>query len=230
VIVSDDGRGIPIGMNKTTKLSSVDTVFTVLNAGGKFDDSAYKSSGGLHGVGASVVNALSSWMVVEVSRDGLLSQSKYEDGGKIVQPLQTIGKSFKTGTTVHFMPDTKIFKELRFNPSIVEERIRESSYLYKNLKIVFNDENTDTHKTFESKTGIGEYVEFINDGKSAINNVAYFEGKSHQIEVEVALQYTTSNSEIIISFANSVKTREGGSHETSFKTALTEVINYCARK
>jgi topoisomerase-4 subunit B len=169
-------------------------------------------------------------MTVEVSRDGILSQAKYAEGGKIIQPLRQIGKSAKTGTCVHFMPDSKIFHELKFNAATVEERIRESSYLYKNLKIIFIDENTDTKKIFESQTGISEYVEFINDGKTDINKVAYFEGKAHQIEVEIALQYTTSNSEIIISFANSVKTKEGGSHETSFKTSLTEVINYCARK
>ncbi|MDR2821568.1 MAG: DNA topoisomerase IV subunit B, partial [Mycoplasmataceae bacterium] len=230
VIIEDNGRGIPTGMNKTTGISTIDTVFTVLNAGGKFDDSAYKTSGGLHGVGASVTNALSEWMTVQVCRDGKIWEAKYENGGKIVKPAKAIGVSNKTGTKVHFLPDPKVFKELLFNSTVIEERIRESSFLYKGLKIIFSDEINKQSKTFESKNGISEYVEYVNEGKSAIHPIIYIEGKAHKIEIEIALQYTTSNSEIIISFANSVKTREGGSHETSFKSNLTEAINICARK
>ncbi|MDR3257544.1 MAG: DNA topoisomerase IV subunit B [Mycoplasmataceae bacterium] len=232
VIVEDNGRGIPLGKNATTGLSSIDTVFTVLHAGGKFDDSAYKSSGGLHGVGASVVNALSEWMTVTVKRDGKVTESEYIHGGKIKQPTKVIGTTNRTGTTVHFKADSTIFRSIVFNPTIVKERIRETAFLYKNLKVVFENEIDGETLTFVSQSGISEYVDFINDGKSALNKVAYFEGKSvaDGIEVEVALQYTTSSAEIIVSFANSVKTKEGGSHETAFKASLTEVINEYARK
>jgi topoisomerase-4 subunit B len=230
IVVKDNGRGIPIGLNKTTKISTVDTVFTVLNAGGKFDNNAYKSAGGLHGVGASVTNALSEWLNVTVMREGKICEAKYVNGGKIIQPLKEIGTTNKTGTIVHFLPDPKIFRGLIYNSTTIEERIRESAFLYKNLKIIFVNENTNEKKIFESQSGISEYVTFINQGKTALHPVYYVENKSNQIEVEIALQYTTGNSEIIISFANSVKTREGGSHETSFKANLTEAINICARK
>ncbi|MDR2823214.1 MAG: DNA topoisomerase IV subunit B [Mycoplasmataceae bacterium] len=232
VIVEDNGRGIPLGMNSTTKLSTVDTVFTVLHAGGKFDDGAYRSAGGLHGVGASVVNALSEWMEVTVKKDGKIGEAKYSNGGKITQPLKITGTTNRTGTTVHFKADSSIFRSIVFNPTIIKERIRETSYLYKGLKVIFENEIDDENITFVSTHGISEYVEFINDGKSGLNKVAYFEGKSvsDHIEVEIALQYTTSSSEVIISFANSVKTKEGGSHETGFKSALTECINNYARK
>jgi topoisomerase-4 subunit B len=169
-------------------------------------------------------------MNVTVNREGKIYESRYEEGGKIAQPLKEVGNTNKTGTIVSFLPDSKIFKDLKFNSSIIEERIRESAFLYKGLKVVFINEITNEKKIFESKTGISEYVEFINDGKTKISNVCYFEGKALGIEVEIALQYTTSSSEVIISFANSVKTREGGSHEAAFKTNLTEVINNCARK
>jgi topoisomerase-4 subunit B len=232
VTVEDNGRGIPLGLNKTTKLSSVDTVFTVLHAGGKFDDSAYKTSGGLHGVGASVVNALSAWMKVIVKHDGKIGQSEYVDGGKIAKVFKITGTTNRTGTIVSFKADSSIFRSIVFNPTIVKERIRETSYLYKNVKIIFENEIDNENVTFVSKNGISEYVEFINDGKTALNKVAYFQGKSlpDNIEIEIALQYTTSSAEVLLSFANSVKTREGGSHETAFKAALTESINEYARK
>jgi topoisomerase-4 subunit B len=228
--VEDNGRGIPVGVNKTTGISTVDTVFTVLHAGGKFDDNAYKTAGGLHGVGASVVNALSSYVDVVIKRDGKVYEAKYINGGHIEQPLKEIGTTNRTGTTVTFKPDPLIFKSTNFNPSIIEERIRESSYLFKGLKIIFINEIDNSEKIFESTKGIIEYVEFIDDGKSIINKPAFFSGISGGIEVEVALQYVSSPSEIIVSFANSVKTREGGSHETAFKSSLTECINTCARK
>jgi topoisomerase-4 subunit B len=163
-------------------------------------------------------------------REGKICEAKYSNGGKIDQPLKVIGSTNKTGTTVHFLPDPKIFKNLVYNPTVIEERIRESAFLYKNLKIIFINELENKKTIFQSTNGISEYVEFINQGKTGLHPIFYIEGKSNQIEAEIALQYTTSNSEIIISFANSVKTREGGSHETSFKTNLTEAINVCARK
>lgn len=231
ITVKDNGRGIPIGTNSTTKLSTIDTVFTVLHAGGKFDDNAYKTSGGLHGVGASVVNALSEWLVVTVNRDNKIVESRYEHGGKIVQPAKVIGTTNRTGTTVTFKPDPLIFKNTIFNPSVIKERIRESSFLYKNLKIIFEDEINKETTEYYSTHGISEYVSFINDNKTAITNIASFSGVgSDNIEIDIALQYTNDTNDIIVSFANSVKTSEGGSHETGFKSALTECLNNYGRK
>ncbi len=231
ITVKDNGRGIPIGINSTTKLSTIDTVFTVLHAGGKFDDNAYKTSGGLHGVGASVVNALSEWLIVTVNRDNKIVESKYEHGGKIVQPTKVIGTTNRTGTTVTFKPDPLIFKNATFNPSVIKERIRESSFLYKNLKIIFEDEINKETTEYYSTHGISEYVSFINDNKTTITNIASFSGVgSDNIEIDIALQYTNDTSDIIVSFANSVKTSEGGSHETGFKSALTECLNNYGRK
>ncbi len=231
ITIKDNGRGIPIGINSTTKLSTVDTVFTVLHAGGKFDDNAYKTSGGLHGVGASVVNALSEWLIVTINRDNKIVESKYQNGGKIVQPAKVIGTTNRTGTTVAFKPDPTIFKNVTFNPSIIKERIRESSFLYKNLKIIFEDEINKETTEYYSTHGISEYVGFINDNKTPITNVASFSGiGSDNIEIDIALQYTNDTSDMIVSFANSVKTSEGGSHETGFKSALTECLNNYGRK
>ena len=231
ITIEDNGRGIPTGMNSQTKLSTIDTVFTVLHAGGKFDSNAYKTSGGLHGVGASVVNALSEWMVVSVKRGGKIYESEYHNGGQIVKQSHLVGNTNRSGTTVKFKPDSTIFSVTKFNPDKIKERIRESSYLYQGLKIEFNDLNKDEHIDFVSQKGLVEYVEYINESKTPISKACFFKGKSSdQIEVEVALQYTTSNSEIIVSFANSIKTSEGGSHESGFKSALTECINDYARK
>jgi topoisomerase-4 subunit B len=169
-------------------------------------------------------------MEVTTKYNGTVSQSRYENGGEIVQPLKQIGTTNSTGLTVSFLPDKKIFKDVKFNHSIIEERVKETSFLYKGLKIIFKNEINDEEKIFESKTGIIEYVEFINEGKTKLHDTIYFEGKNNGIEVEVALQYTTGVSETIVSFANSVKTKEGGSHETAFKSCITEVINSCARK
>ena len=231
ITIEDNGRGIPTGMNSQTKLSTIDTVFTVLHAGGKFDSNAYKTSGGLHGVGASVVNALSEWMVVSVKKGGKIYESEYRNGGQIVKQSHLVGNTNRSGTTVKFKPDSTIFSVTKFNPDKIKERIRESSYLYQGLKIEFNDLNKDEHIDFVSQKGLVEYVEYINESKTPISKACFFKGKSSdQIEVEVALQYTTSNSEIIVSFANSIKTTEGGSHESGFKSALTECINDYARK
>lgn len=230
ITIEDNGRGIPTGMNSSTKKSTVDTVFTELHAGGKFDGEAYQIAGGLHGVGSSVVNALSSWMVVEVSRDGKLFQSKYEKGGKIKQPLTKIGTKSTTGTKVSFLPDTIIFNSIEFNHSIIQERIQESSFLFKGLKIILINHIQKSKNEFVAKNGILEFIDFLNKGKSTISRPIYYIAKDSEIEVEIALQYTNDASEIIVSFANSVKTIEGGSHEIGFKIALTEVINEYSRK
>ena len=231
ITVEDNGRGIPTGINSQTKLSTIDTVFTVLHAGGKFDNSAYKTSGGLHGVGASVVNALSEWMKVSVKYDGKIYESEYKSGGQIVNKAHMVGTTNRTGTTVKFKPDPSIFSTINFNSEKIKERIRESSYLYQGLTIEFNNLITDEHVEFKSDKGLLEYVTYINESKTPISKPCFFKGKSSdKIEVEVALQYTTSNAEIIVSFANSIKTVDGGSHESGFKSALTECINEYARK
>lgn len=230
ISIQDNGRGIPTGKNTITNLSTVDTVFTTLHAGGKFDDAAYHSAGGLHGVGSSVVNALSEWCNVTIYRDKKIFEAKYVDGGKIAQPLKEIGKTNLTGTKVEFKPDPKIFKKCEFSPSIIKERVREATYLFKGLKIIFKDEINNDCQEYIAKNGITEYVDFINSTKDAIHKPAYFKGKSNDIDVEISLAYVNDSSEVIISFANSVKTKDGGSHETAFKTALTEAINNYARK
>ncbi|MDE5767025.1 MAG: DNA topoisomerase IV subunit B [Malacoplasma sp.] len=228
--VEDNGRGIPTGVHPKTKMSTIDTVFTTLHAGGKFSDSAYKMSGGLHGVGSSVVNALSSWMTVTVKRDGKVFESEYINGGKIKQKSHIIGSTNKTGTTVRFLPDATIFKNITFNPSTIFERVQETSFLFKGLKIIFENEYTRKVDTFLAENGISEFVQFINSNQKTISDVIYIEGKEQEIEVEIAFQYNDTNSETFVSFANSVKTKEGGTHETGFKAALTETLNDYARK
>jgi topoisomerase-4 subunit B len=171
-------------------------------------------------------------MNVTVKREGKVIESKYLNGGKIEQPAKIIGATNRTGTTVHFKPDSSIFRSIIFNPTIIKERIRETAYLYKNVHVIFTNEITKETTTFFSENGISEYVNFINDGKTSLHETAYFHGNSKidNIDVEIAFQYTTSSSEVIVSFANSVKTKEGGSHETAFKASLTETINEYARK
>jgi topoisomerase-4 subunit B len=171
-------------------------------------------------------------MKVTIKRDGKVVESKYKNGGTIEQSAKVVGTTNRTGTIVHFKADSAIFRSIIFNPSIVKERIRETAYLYKNVKVIFTNEIDGDTVTFVSENGISEYVDFINDGKNVLNKTAYFEGKSigDGIEVEIALQYTASSAEVIVSFANSVKTKEGGSHESAFKAILTETINEYARK
>lgn len=231
IIVTDNGRGIPVGKNLATNLSTVDTVYTVLHAGGKFDDQAYKVSGGLHGVGASVVNALSRKLIVTVHRDGGMYESIYQDGGKIIQPLKKVGNSTKHGTIVQFWPDPTIFKNIQFNPYMIKERLHESSFLFKGLKIVFVDENNpELSQTFIAKDGILEYLKYVNENKKTISKIIPFKGDYEKIVVDGCFQYTDNESELIISFANSVKTSEGGSHENGFKQAMLETINDYSKK
>ncbi|QEX47342.1 DNA topoisomerase IV subunit B [Mycoplasmoides gallisepticum] len=231
IIVTDNGRGIPVGKNLATNLSTVDTVYTVLHAGGKFDDQAYKVSGGLHGVGASVVNALSRKLIVTVHRDGGMYESIYQDGGKIIQPLKKVGNSTKHGTIVQFWPDPTIFKNIQFNPYMIKERLHESSFLFKGLKIVFVDENNpELSQTFIAKDGILEYLKYVNENKKTISKIIPFKGDYEKIVVDGCFQYTDNESELIISFANSVKTPEGGSHENGFKQAMLETINDYSKK
>lgn len=231
ILIKDNGRGIPSGKNASSGLSTIDTVYTVLHAGGKFDDGAYKVSGGLHGVGASVVNALCSWMTVKVQRDGKVFESLYKDGGKIAKPAYQTGTTNRTGTTVQFMPDISIFKSITFNSNVIKERLHESSFLFKGLKINFLDEiNPQNSAVFHAVNGIKEYVSFINESKKTYSKIAYFHGTKNEIEVEAAMQFSNDENEVFVSFANSIKTIEGGSHEIGFKLALTEIINDYAHK
>lgn len=228
--VEDNGRGIPVDINKTTKLSAVETVFTVLHAGGKFDDDAYKTAGGLHGVGSSVVNALSDVLICQVYRDKKIHEAKFMTGGKIVQSLKIVGDTQKQGTKVLFHPDPLIFKDLKFNVSTIKERLLESSFLFEGLDIEFIDEINKTKQKFISNNGISDFVQYLTKNKVATSPVIYFNDKTQNIPVNVAFQYTDEINDMIISFANSVKTIEGGSHVNGFKSGLVSAINNYAQK
>lgn len=226
ITIEDNGRGIPIDINPTSKLSGIDTVFTILHAGGKFDESNYKSASGLHGVGSSVVNALSDWVNVKVLRNHNTYESKYHNGGNILQPTIALDEwSKNNGTIVTFHPDPKIFKDLKFNPSVIKEKIQESSYLFQNLKIIFYDEINNEEIEYFSKDGLSDYINFINLGKTTISPIIEFKTNNSNIQANIAMQYCDDNSEIIISFANSIKTINGGSHEIGFKNALLKTFN-----
>ncbi len=228
--VEDNGRGIPVDINKTTKLSAVETVFTVLHAGGKFDDDAYKTAGGLHGVGSSVVNALSDVLICQVYRDKKIHEAKFMTGGKIVQSLKIVGDTQKQGTKVLFHPDPLIFKDLKFNVATIKERLLESSFLFEGLDIEFIDEINKTKQKFISNNGISDFVQYLTKNKVATSPVIYFNDKTQNIPVNVAFQYTDEINDMIISFANSVKTIEGGSHVNGFKSGLVSAINNYAQK
>lgn len=231
ILVKDNARGIPVDKHKETGLSTVETVLTVLHAGGKFDESAYKASGGLHGVGASVVNALSEWLVCTVSTKSGVYTCRFENGGSIVEPLHKIGESRKTGTIIHFKPDPKIFKTTtEFNPSIISERLRESSFLFPDLRIIFDDQINKNTYEYQATNGLTAFVEFLNEARTPYTPVCQVSGKHNNVEVEVAFQYCDDMNETIVSFANSIKTNEGGAHESGFKSALTEVINEYGKK
>lgn len=232
IIIKDNARGIPVENNKDTGISTVETVLTVLHAGGKFDGEAYATAGGLHGVGASVVNALSEWLTCIVATKGKIYECKFSHGGsKVEQPLKLIGDTRKSGTIIHFKPDPLIFKSsIEFNPSIIIERLRESAFLFKDLKIIFIDEINKQDYEFKTSDGLGDFVSFLNEARSTYTPICQITGKNNEIQVDVALQYCDDMNETIISFANSIKTIEGGAHETGFKNALTEVINDFGRK
>lgn len=230
IFVEDDGRGIPTDINPVSKMSAVETVFTILHTGGKFDDSAYKTAGGLHGVGSSVVNALSDELVCQVYRNHKIYEAKFAHGGKIIQSLKVIGNTNKKGTRVGFHPDPLIFKDLVFNPSIIRERLQESAFLFQGLEITFIDEINNTTDKFVAHDGISEFVNYINANKTKTSPIIAFKGQNQDIELDIAMQYTDEINEILVSFANSVKTIEGGSHENGFKAGLTTSVNAYARK
>ncbi|MDA3931279.1 MAG: DNA topoisomerase IV subunit B [Tenericutes bacterium] len=228
--VSDDGRGMPVDKHESG-LSGVDLIFTKLHAGGKFSaNGAYKVAGGLHGVGASVVNALSEFLEVNVYRDGKSYSMRFENGGKPVYLLKETGNTRKSGTEVWFKPDQTIFSTTLFNYKMIEERVRENAFLIKRLKMEVIDHRSREKQIFQFEKGIRQYVEYINKGKSTLNKPVYFNGKSNDIEVEVSFQYTKAYSENIVSFVNNVRTKDGGTHETGFKSAFTKAYNEYGRK
>ena len=230
ITVVDNGRGLPVGIH-AMGIPTVEVIYTVLHAGGKFGQGGYKTSGGLHGVGASVVNALSEKLTVNTVRDGIEYEEDFVDGGHPVGTLRKIGKTKKqSGTTVTFKPDKKIFSTTRFNYDTLAERLRESAFLLKGVKIVLTDERNDDQDVFLFENGIQEFVSYLNEEKDTLGNVMYFEGKKDGIEVEVAAQYNDGYSETIMSFVNNVRTKDGGTHEAGMKSAWTKAFNEYARK
>ncbi len=231
VTVIDNGRGIPTGIQEKAGIPAVDVVFTMLHAGGKFGDGGYKVSGGLHGVGASVVNALSDWLEVEICREGKIHKQRYEQG-KVIQPLEITGNTRKHGTKVTFMPDATIFETLNFDFDTLRNRLREMAFLTKGLKITLSDKRAGKEKEreFYYEGGIKEFVEYINRHKDALyDKVIYCEGEKDGVLVEVALQHNSSYSESVYTFVNNIGTTEGGTHLTGFRTAINKVFNDYAR-
>lgn len=232
IMISDNGRGMPTGMHQSGK-PTVEVIFTVLHAGGKFGQGGYKTSGGLHGVGASVVNALSEWLTVQIHRDGKIVEQQFKHGGIPQTKLIAKGKTKKTGTTVTFKPDPEIFKNATsFNFDTLSERLQESAFLLKGLKITLEDRRADKERTevYHYEEGIKEFVKYVNEGKETLHDVAFFQGESNEIEVDVSFQYNDQYSESIMSFVNNVRTKDGGTHEVGFKTAMTRVFNDYARR
>ena len=230
IIVSDHGRGMPTGIHASGK-PTTEVILTVLHAGGKFnEDGGYKTSGGLHGVGASVVNALSTWLEVTVYRDGKIWQQRFEDGGSKIGKLKVIGKTNKTGTTIHFLPDASIFSTTEYNFSTISERLMESAFLLKGIRIDLKDERSDKEVVYQYDNGLIAFVEYLNYEKDVLNPIISIEGINNEIEVDLAMQFTSGYQENTLSFVNLVRTSDGGSHETGFRSALTRTFNEYARK
>ena len=230
IIVSDHGRGMPTGMHASGR-PATEVILTVLHAGGKFnEDGGYKTSGGLHGVGASVVNALSTWLEVTVYRDGKIWQQRFENGGSKIGKLKVVGKTNKTGTTIHFLPDASIFSTTEYNFSTISERLMESAFLLKGIRIDLKDERSDKEVVYQYDNGLIAFVEYLNYEKDVLNPIISIEGINNEIEVDLAMQFTSGYQENTLSFVNLVRTSDGGSHETGFRSALTRTFNEYARK
>ncbi len=230
--IKDEGRGIPTDLHPKLKKSGVEVSLTILHAGGKFNDQTYKVSGGLHGVGVSVVNALSEWLVVRVEQKGAIHEQRYERG-KAVTELEVVGKSNKTGTGITFKPDREIFSELEFRYETLVTRVRELAYLNKGLRIVLKDENTEKEETFLYEGGLRQFIQYINKSKEVLHeDIMYFEKSTDEFQIELAMQYTKTYSvdNDIYTYANNIKTTEGGMHLNGFKMALTRTVNAYGRK
>ena len=224
ITIADNGRGVPIGMHESGK-STPEVIYTILHAGGKFEEGNYKVSGGLHGVGASVVNALSKKMDVLIYREGVISNIRFANGGLVDSPLKTVGTTNKTGTVVTFLPDYDIFKNCSFSYTTICERMQESAFLIPNVTIEVIDEDSNRSVKYHYEEGLTNFVEYINEDKNTLHKVLNFSGSKNNIEVNLALQYTDTYNENIISFVNNVKTTDGGTHEVGFKTGITKAFN-----
>ncbi|UOE96422.1 DNA topoisomerase IV subunit B [Alkalihalobacillus sp. LMS39] len=231
ISVSDQGRGMPTGMHSTGK-PTPEVILTVLHAGGKFGQGGYATSGGLHGVGASVVNALSEWLVVEIKRDGKVYKQRFEKGGKPVTTLEITGNSRKTGTTLHFKPDPTIFSVTTYNFETLSERLREAAFLLKGLEIELIDKRKDKEQqeSFCFETGIEAFVDYLNEDKETLHPVVSLSGEQNGIEMEFAFQWNDGYTENVLSFVNNVRTKDGGTHESGAKSAVTRAVNEYARK
>ncbi len=229
ITVNDNGRGIPAEIHKDYGISGIEVVMTKLHAGGKFDQRAYKVAGGLHGVGVSVVNALSEWMEVEVRRDGKIYRQRYAKG-KPVTKLEEVGIANKSGTKVTFYPDSDIFENKQFDYYIIRKRLQEVAFLNKGLEISLEDKIEGKRDVFKYEGGIAEFVKYIDRNKNSLHDVIYFEGEKDDVKVEVAIQYTDGYAENVYTFVNNINTKEGGSHLSGFKSALTRALNEYGRK
>lgn len=230
ITVEDNGRGIPTGMHASKK-TTPEVIFTVLHAGGKFDTNSYKTSGGLHGVGASVVNALSNWMIVTIYREKKIHEIKFKNGGRVDQSLKMIGNTVKTGTKVQFLPDfNNIFLGCDWNFTVLEQHLRESAFLINDLNIKLIDKRTNVEETFHYQNGLVAFMEYLNKDKKNLSPIVSLKDKQNHIAAEIVLQYTEDYSETLVGFANNVKTVDGGSHLVGFKSGLTKAINEYARK
>lgn len=239
ITVQDNGRGIPTGMHKTG-IPTPQVVFTILHAGGKFGGSGYKKSGGLHGVGASVTNALSEWLEVTIYRDGKTHKQRFEywvddkgieHVGEPVGGLEVLGNTRQTGTKVTFKPDKRVFQSgIAVTYDTLYERLQEIAFLNSGLQVTIKDERSDKQETFQYEGGASQFVAFLNEEKTVLHDVIHFTGEKEDIEAEIALQYNDGYTETLVSFVNSIPTRGGGTHETGFKTAYTRVMNDYARK
>ncbi|MBR4422447.1 MAG: type IIA DNA topoisomerase subunit B, partial [Erysipelotrichaceae bacterium] len=228
--VNDYGRGMPVGQHRSGK-NTLQVIFTVLHAGGKFtQDGGYKTAGGLHGVGASVVNALSKWLEVEVCRDKKRYLMRFENGGKKVSPLQEIGTTNRTGSKVTFMPDDRIFQTTTFNYQTIVERAQEEAFLLKNVKIIVKDERTNEQESFLYNDGLISFMDYLHEDKNVLHDTVHFSGEKDGIGVDIAFQYTDGYQENTFSYVNLVRTGDGGTHEVGYKTAFTKVMNEFARE
>lgn len=230
ITVSDNGRGLPTGMHQSGK-STPEVIFTILHAGGKFGSGGYKTSGGLHGVGASVVNALSEWLELEICRDGKRYSMSFKNGGEVDEPLKEIGHTNQTGTRVTFKPDSTIFKTgTQFNFETIVDRMRESAFLEKNLEVSITDLNTDKHESFHYEDGLLSFINFLHEGKENFGSPIAFSGNLNGMQADVAFQYNDQYTETVMSFVNNVRTKDGGTHEIGFKSSFTRIFNDFARK
>lgn len=229
ISVQDSGRGIPTGMHRSGR-PTTEVIFTVLHAGGKFGQGGYKTSGGLHGVGASVVNALSEWLEVTIYRDGFTYFQRFEDGGKPVSELEKRGTTRKKGTTIHFKPDPTIFSTTIYNFETISERLRESAFLLKGLKIEITDERNDQKEAYMFPEGLVSFVDYLNEEKDTLHPVVSFDGSQQDLEVEFAFQFNDGYSESMLSFVNHVRTKDGGTHESGARAAITRTFNEYARR